>query len=256
MIAKNVENNALEKLEERLKECRSGQIDPITKIYWDVHSEINLKLAIDNTRENDKILDVGCGVGSYIVALSKINRVCFGIDPLYKTSLLKSHQKAKDENVDISLIQSVSETLPFKDRKFDMVLHLSTLQHVNNQDKTLSEIKRVLKDNGFLLVSVPTNRNISTLFTKSKKPDYVTKPFDIRELKKSMTKNGFKILKIRGCGFFPPLAHKALLICYQLFGLKITKKVIELLDIFARGMPITASSVVAVCKMVKEVSDE
>ena len=258
MIAKKIENNALEKLEGALKKYRSGQIDPITKIYWNMHSEINLKLAIDNTREDDKILDVGCGVGNYIIALSKINRVCFGIDPLYEVSLLKAQQKNKDESVNnISLIRAVSENLPFGDEKFNMILHLSTLQHVSDQDKTLSEIERVLKKEGFLLVSVPTNRNISTLFKKTKKPEYFTKDFDLRELKKVVTENGFEILKIRGCGFFPPFAYKALFVCYRLFGEKITGKMIEMLDIFARCVPITASSVVTVCKTTKgRLSDE
>lgn len=249
----------LSTLEDKLKDIREGGvINPVTKIWWDMLTETYLKLAIDNTREDDKILDVGCGVGNYIIALSKINRVCFGIDPLYEVSLLKAQQKNKDESVNnISLIRAVSENLPFGDEKFNMILHLSTLQHVSDQDKTLSEIERVLKKEGFLLVSVPTNRNISTLFKKTKKPEYFTKDFDLRELKKVVTENGFKILKIRGCGFFPPFAHKALFVCYRLFGEKITGKMIAMLDIFARCVPITASSVVAICKTTKRrLSDE
>ena len=252
MITKNIQNNALEKLEERLKECRSGQIDPVTKIWWNTLSEINLKLVIDNTREGNKILDVGCGAGNYIISLSKNNHVCFGIDPLYETSLLNAQQKAKYEDVNIHLIQGVAENLPFKDENFDMILSLSTLQHVNDQYKTLSEIKRVLKKNGLLLVSVPMDKNIFTLFRKTKKPEYVTKLFDLRELKKIATENGFGILKIRGCGFFPPFARKALFVCYRLFGEKITRNACKVLDIFAICTPIiTASSVVVVCKAVK-----
>ena len=251
MITKNSENNSLEKLEKELKKIRNGQINPITKLYYDYIYEMYLKLANENSSEGNIILDIGCGVGNYIIALSKINRVCFGVDPLYEASLLKAQQKAKDENVNISLIRGVSENLPFGDKKFDMVLSLSTLQHVSDQDKTLSEIKRVLKDSGFLLVSVPTNRNISTLFRKSKKPEYFTKDFDLKETKKVVTENSFEILKIRGYGFFPPFAHKALFVCYRLFGEKITRKMIESLDIFARCVPITASSVVAICKTTK-----
>ena len=66
---------------------------------------------------------------------------------------------------------------------------------------------------------------------------------DIRELKKVVTENGFEIQGMRGCGFFPPFMHKALLVCYHLFGEKITRKMIEALDIFARRIPITVSSV-------------
>jgi ubiquinone/menaquinone biosynthesis C-methylase UbiE len=226
-------------------------VNPVTKIWWDMHFEINLELANENSFEGDIILDVGCGGGDYIIALSKNNRMCFGIDPLYEVSLLKAQQKTKDENVKIHLIRGVSEDLPFEDEKFDMILHLSTLQHVDDQHKTLSEIKRVLKGNGHLLVSVPMSRNIFTLLRKSKKPEYVTKVFNIAELEKVLTENGFEIQKMRGCGFFPPFIREALLVCYYLFGEKLARKVIELLDIFARRIPITASSVVTVCKINK-----
>jgi ubiquinone/menaquinone biosynthesis C-methylase UbiE len=242
----------LRALEGVLKDIRGESHNPVTKIWWDMHLEINLELANENSSEGNVILDVGCGGGDYIIALSKNNRMCFGIDPLYEVSLLKARQKAKDENCNIPLIQSVSEDLPFKDEKFDMILHFSTLQHVDDQHKTLSEIKRVLKDNGLLVVSVPLNKNIFTLFRKIKNQEYVTKVFDIRELKKVLTENGFEILKIRGCGFFPPFAHRILLFCYRLFGEKITRKLIEVLDIFARRIPTTASSVVTVCKINKK----
>ena len=245
--------NHLHALEEVLKGYnKRGGVGPVTKIWWDIHVKINLELANENNSEGDFILDVGCGVGNYIIALSKNNRVCFGIDPLYEVSLLEAQQKAKDENVNIPLIQGVSEHLPFIDEKFDMVLHFSTLQHVDDQHKTLSEIKRVLKDNGLLVVSVPLSKNIFTLFRKIKKPESFTKVFNIAELKKGVTENGFEILKIRGCGFFPPFVNRILLFCYHLFGEKITRKMIEALDIFARRIPITASSVVAVCKVNKK----
>ena len=202
--------NHLRTLEEVLKDMRGGGLNPVTKIWWGMHSEINLELANENSSEGDILLDVGCETGDYIIALSKNNRMCLGIDPLYEVSLLKAQQKTKDENVNIHLIRGVSEDLPFEDEKFDMILHFSTLQHVDNQHKTLSEIKRVLKGNGHLLVCVPMIRNIFTSFRNPKKPEYVTKVFDLRERKKVLTENGFEIQKMRGCGFFPPFAHKIL----------------------------------------------
>ena len=75
---------------------------------------------------------------------------------------------------------------------------------------------------------------------------------NIAELENVLTENGFEIQKMRGCGFFPPFMRKALLVCYHLFGEKLARKMIESLDIFARRIPITASSVVAVCKINKK----
>ena len=97
----------LRALEEVLKDIRGECLNPVTKIWWDMHFEINLEWANENSSEGGFILDVGCGVGNYIIALSKNNHICFGIDPLYEVSLLKAQQKAKDENCNIPLIQGV-----------------------------------------------------------------------------------------------------------------------------------------------------
>jgi len=59
-------------LERHLKKIRKeGGIGPITKLYWQYLYKINLNYIIKNTREKDKILDVGCGTGKYLVELSK-----------------------------------------------------------------------------------------------------------------------------------------------------------------------------------------
>lgn len=59
----------LRALEEALKDMRGGGVDPVTKIWWDMHSRINLELTNKNSSEGSVILDVGCGVGNYIIAL-------------------------------------------------------------------------------------------------------------------------------------------------------------------------------------------
>lgn len=238
-------------LEEHLRKIRSGEIDPVTKIFWEFAGEVNLKTAVDCSSKGDTLLDIGCGVGNYIIALSKKERKCYGIDPFYEVSLLQARKKAEKEKVNINLVLSTGENLPFKKAVFDDVLLMSTLQHVNNQQKVLSEIKSVLKDDGFLLLTIPNARSISTLFVKIKKPEYFTKNFDLKEVKKTLIEAGFEVLKIRGCGFFPPFSRKILSLVYSLFGGKAAGKMISDLDIFARILPFTASSIIAICRPVR-----
>ena len=45
--------------------------------------------------------------------------------------------------------------LPFEDQYFDCVVCFEVLEHVFNLDELLSEIYRVLKPNGMILVSIP-----------------------------------------------------------------------------------------------------
>jgi|WetSurMetagenome_2_1015567.scaffolds.fasta_scaffold19540_2 SAM-dependent methyltransferase len=243
--------NALEKLQSRLKNYRNGQIDPVTRIYWDMHYQLNLKKAIDNTKEGDLILDVGCGTGTIIVDLAKANRTCFGVDPLYEISLLRARRNAAKSDVDVALVQSFSESLPFRARVFDMVLLLSTLQHVADQDETLQEIKRVLKENGVLLISVPMSNNLFTILRRKKKPEHFTKIFDKAELTVLIEGNGFCINETSGCGFFPPFWHKALLVFHSIFGARFTRNMLMLLDVVARSAPSAASSIILRCEVKK-----
>jgi ubiquinone/menaquinone biosynthesis C-methylase UbiE len=46
--------------------------------------------------------------------------------------------------------------LPFRDREFDLVVTTKVLEHIRSLSLGLNEIERILKDDGALLVSVPT----------------------------------------------------------------------------------------------------
>lgn len=245
-------NRALNSLEGRLKEIRERkEIGPVTRIYWGYHYKVNLKFAIQNTQKGDRILDVGCGTSDYIITLSKIGRICYGIDPLLEISLLRAREKANKEKVNVNLIQGVGENLPFEKNFFSMVLCFSTLQHVKDQNKVLSEIKRVLNNSGLFLMSIPLDKNIFNLFKRTKKPIYVTKSFSLKDLRVILKANDFEILKIRGCGFFPPFTNRFLFVLYRFLGEKPVRKIIEVLDIFAKLIPSSAASVVILSKIKK-----
>jgi len=238
----------LRSLDEKLAEYRRGKVDPVTRIFWDLNSQTIVEKAIDVSSRNDSVLDVGCGTGSYLIALSKGGRGCYGIDPSRDVSLKPAKERGETEKVSVFLCQSVGEFLPFKNAVFDVVLCISTLQHVGDQSMTLQEIRRVLKSSGFLLISVPTIKNISTLFREVNVPSYFTKGFDIRGFKNTLVDGGFRILNMKGCGFFPPFTNRFFHVYYDLFGERSTHEIMGLLDVFAGVWPSAASSLVALCE--------
>lgn len=250
MQNKCVERNFhhLHALEEILKGYRSGKVNPVTRIFWNLGRDVILGKLINVTSENDAVLDVGCGTGSYMIALAKMGRKCYGIDPFYDVSLLEARRKALEEKVGVSLCQGVGENLPFKGETFDTVLCISTLQHVSDQQETLREIGRVLKNKGLLLVSIPTVRNISTLFRRMKIPEHFTKGFDMEGFREILVDNGFRILEMKGYGFFPPFTPRVLRVCYGLFGENVTRVIMRLLDVFTTLWLSAASSLVALCE--------
>jgi SAM-dependent methyltransferase len=238
----------LPSLEEKLAECRRGEVGLVTRIFWNLNSEAIMRKAFDISSKNDFVLDVGCGTGSYLIALSKGGRRCYGIDPLRDVSLKSAKERAVKENVDIFLCQGVGEFLPFESGVFDVVLFISTLQHVGDQRMTLCEIRRVLKYEGLLLVSVPTIKNMGTLFREVETPCYFTMGFDIRSFEKILVNGGFRILNLKGCGFFPPFTYRLLYVFHRFFGEKLTREMMELLDVFARSWLSAASSLIALCE--------
>jgi SAM-dependent methyltransferase len=98
-----------------------------------------------------RVLDIGCGPrGSLDWADMTAQRV--GIDPLVPAYLKLGADKHKMEYV-----ASGSEHIPFPDGRFDIVACLNVLDHVDDLDATIREVKRVTKRGGFFLLSVEIN---------------------------------------------------------------------------------------------------
>ncbi len=100
------------------------------------------------------VLDVATGTADLAIALTKANpHKIVGID--ISAGMLSVGQKkieAKKLTHIISLTQADSEDLPFEDETFDAVTVAFGVRNFENLEKGLSEINRVLKKGGTLLV--------------------------------------------------------------------------------------------------------
>jgi len=97
-----------------------------------------------------KILDAGCGTGYTLKELSAYGTT-FGID--FSMDAIALTQKR-----DLGYIQRAStEHLPFKDDSFDWVFSLDNLEHIQNDQAAVDELKRVCKPQGFLMIAVPAH---------------------------------------------------------------------------------------------------
>ena len=206
-------SSQLDALEKELVNIRSGGISPITQLLWKHDGDFITGWARTISQGNSRVLEVGCGKGGYLVSLASAGNESYGIDPLSKVSLSFAKEMAKEQDVDIHLLCAAGENIPFQDESFDVVLLISTLQHVVNQKEVLLEIRRVLKPGGRLLVSVPQLRGVYSarrLAAKVKgaiqaRKDFFTMDFDSKRLRDILTESGFTILKMRGRKFLPIL---------------------------------------------------
>ena len=103
--------------------------------------------------KNKRILDIGCGPrGSLEWADMASLRI--GLDPL-----VNDYYKLNGGTLfhKMHYVKGYSEDMPFPNETFDFVFSINSLDHVDNLDETISEIKRVLKIGGICGIIVDAN---------------------------------------------------------------------------------------------------
>ncbi|MGN7169707.1 rhamnan synthesis F family protein [Paenibacillus cellulositrophicus] len=117
------------------------------------------------------VLDAACGEGYGSDLLARNAEEVIGID-ISKEAIewASEHYKRKG----LEFLQNDITTLPFPDNYFDVVVSFETIEHVDSrmQESFLFEIRRVLKDNGLLIISTP-NKLIYSDATDFKNPYHI-----------------------------------------------------------------------------------
>lgn len=110
-----------------------------------------------NNKNSLKILDSGCGSGWLSIDLSKYKEVreivALDSSEFNLTFLLPKLNDLMGGNIKkISLQRGLFNPLNFEDKYFDIIVMSSAIHHSPNIKETLSEYKRVLKDNGVIIL--------------------------------------------------------------------------------------------------------
>lgn len=103
-----------------------------------------------------EVIDVGCGDGYFLNLLAKKlkkydkGKCLTGLDYAESglISLKNRLSKIKTKCADVT-------SIPFKDDSFDTVLLMETLEHIKEWKKAINECLRILKKNGYLIITVP-----------------------------------------------------------------------------------------------------
>lgn len=139
--------------------------------------------------QSSQIVDIGCGTGFTLSLLSRYGKVT-GVDKA--ESALAFCRKRGFTHVK----KTDGKTLPFKKTAFDLVTCLDILEHIENENELLSEIKRVLKPLGYLIIFVPAFPFLwSDLDIRSQH----YRRYDLKKLKSILKSSGFNVAHI---GYF------------------------------------------------------
>ena len=185
---------------------------------------VRLELIIDDIKRNFKttedqnkplsnisILDIGCGGGLMSEPLARLGAKVTGIDAVEKN--VKSAQIHAEQNgLEINYLQSTVEDLDNKN-KFDVVLNLEVIEHVNNQELFVSKSCELINDNGLIFIATINKTLFSLVFAKYF-AEYVlgflpkgthdwSKFLTPEDLYGYLIKNKFEVLQTKGINYNP-----------------------------------------------------
>lgn len=100
---------------------------------------------INSEASKGKILDIGAGVGDFLSVCKNDGWQTVGIEPSEKA---KNIAKSKG----VSFVDQLSE---LENHSFDIITMWHVLEHVPNLEEQISELKRLIKPNGTVIIAVP-----------------------------------------------------------------------------------------------------
>lgn len=115
---------------------------------WDAEFYAKYSDALCNAHSGSKILDVGCGVGQVVQRLIELGHEAYGVE-ISEPNIAK----AKEVSPLCQLYDGV--TLPFNDNTFDSAGALNVLEHVEQPETFITELVRVVKPGGRIILSSP-----------------------------------------------------------------------------------------------------
>ena len=161
--------------------------------------------------KNLKILDIGCGGGLISEPMARLGAEVTGIDASSKNiEIAKIHSKKSDLN--IKYLNCSPEKMSDKN-KFDIVLNLEVVEHVENLNLYLKSCSQLIKSGG-LMFTATLNRTFTSYIKAIIGAEYILRWLPIgthewekfikpEELIKIQKKNNLKLDKLDGMKFNP-----------------------------------------------------
>ena len=99
-----------------------------------------------------RVLDVACGEGYGSSMLAEVAVAVTGVDISSEAVL---HAEATYVKPNLTYLEGSATALPFADASFEVVVSFETIEHLAGQAEMVSELRRVLRPEGILIISSP-----------------------------------------------------------------------------------------------------
>ena len=167
----------------------------INSLYQTVRKYTLLKKLqlISKYYKTGNILDIGCGTGEFLNICKKAKWNVLGIEPdenARKMAIENYGVDVKDENS----LNHLSET------SFDIISMWHVLEHVPKLNERMMEVKKLLKNNGLIIIAVPNCDSLDAKIYKNTWAAYDVPRhlyhFTPNDMEKLSLKHGLKIIRI------------------------------------------------------------
>jgi len=133
--------------------------------YEDGSEKIAIKAFFDQIGQNKlKLLEVGSGFGRLVPAYSAYCSQITLLDPAQK-NLTDAKSYLHNTSPPIKYVKGRAENIPFPPNTFDAALIVRVLHHIPDPAKVLSELSRVIKPGGYLILEFANKLHLKNIFT-------------------------------------------------------------------------------------------
>jgi len=105
-----------------------------------------------------KIIDIGCGVGTFVYAAAKQKAIAYGLDYSHESlKIAKVLSEKFNTEITSEFVTGSALSLPYKDSSFDKVVIADFIEHITDAEKEilLKEVHRVLKHQAEGIIFTP-----------------------------------------------------------------------------------------------------
>ena len=176
-----------------------------------IKQHFQLENSKSNFLEGLKILDIGCGGGLISEPMARLGGSVTGIDASSK-NVKVAELHSKKNNLRINYLNKSPEQLKYEN-KFDIILNLEVIEHVEDVDLYLNSCANLVRKNG-LMFTATLNRSLTSYLKAIIGAEYILRWLPIgthdwnkflkpEELEKKLLSKNFKTVDVKGLNFNP-----------------------------------------------------
>ncbi len=148
-------------------------------------------------RKTNKMLDVGCGPGLFLIEAKKRGWEVYGTE-------FTDNQLAYLNKKGINTLKGKLNDNSFKDEMFDIIISSEVIEHINNPVEEIKHFNRLIRKGGVVYITTPNFNALERYFLKGdyeiiEYPEHLCY-YTPKTINLLLTQNGFEKLKITTTG--------------------------------------------------------